>query len=85
MQLFDMEADPGEWHNLAGQTTYQALEAELKARLLNQFDPEAIERAIQESIPRRTLLNRWMKAVNLSWAYSPSFDTDQRTLDQYKT
>jgi choline-sulfatase len=83
VQLFDMEADPGEWHNLAGQGPYQALEAELRNRLLAQFDPLEIEQAIQASIPRRKLLKRWTEAVGLSWSYHPKYDPDQRTLDQY--
>ena len=44
-QLFDLEADPGEWHNLAGNPEYKEIETQLKTRMLEKFDPDAIEEA----------------------------------------
>lgn len=82
-QLFDMRNDPGEWKNLCGQAAYRELETDLRSRVLKQFDPAAIEQAIQESIPQRDLLKRWMEKAGVSWSYTPRFDSTQRTLDQY--
>lgn len=84
VQLFDLAADPGEWHNLARQPAYAPLEAEFRTRLLHQFDPAAIEREIQASIQQRQLLKRWTEMVGIDWAYTPEFKPGkQRTLDQY--
>lgn len=82
-QLFDMHADPDEWHNLSGNSAYATLEADLKSRILQQFDPAAIERDIQASIRRRRLLKTWGNKTGVSWKYTPEFETHKRTLDQY--
>ena len=82
-QLFDMQADPDELVNLHGQAAYQALTDELKARLLQQFDPPAVEAQIQQSIKTRTLLRTWSQQVNVSWEYTPFFDARRKTSDQY--
>jgi choline-sulfatase len=82
-QLFDMTADPDEWHNLAGKPEFAEIEQVLHQRLLNQFDPQAIEQAIQVSIPVRRILKAWMEQVDVSWAYTPTYDATKRVLDQY--
>lgn len=83
VQLFDMQNDPQEWHNLAGKPQYAAEETALRARLLAEFDPAAIESAIQQSIPVRRMLKAWMERVDVTWVYTPHFDADKRVLDQY--
>ena len=57
-QLFDLEADPGEWNNLCGDPAYAEVEAELRAHVLETFDPDAVERELQVSLERRALLGR---------------------------
>lgn len=85
VQLFDIVNDPDEWTNLAGKEDYKDIEKNLCARLLQEFNPGAIEKAIQESIPRRELLKRWSEITGVSWAYTPEFDSNKRVLDQYLT
>ena len=42
-QLFDLEADPEELHDLAGDPAHAALLAEMEARLRAELDPEAVD------------------------------------------
>jgi choline-sulfatase len=84
-QLFDMRRDPHEWDNLAGRPEFAAIQAELHRQVLEMFDPPAIERAIQASIPVRRVLKQWQEQTGVSWAYAPHFNATRRTLDQYLT
>jgi hypothetical protein len=38
-ELYDLEADPGEFHNLAGQSRAAAVERQMRQRLLAWYDP----------------------------------------------
>lgn len=82
-QLFDLEADPGEWHNLAGQPEYREIEAQLKARILEQFDPQAIDEAVSESVQKRTVIRRAMEISSTRWDVEPRFDATKGITDQY--
>jgi choline-sulfatase len=82
-QLFDLEADPGEWHNLSGRPGYKEIETQLQGRILRQFDPEAIEQAAQESVRKRTLIKRAMETTGTRWDVEPRFDPTRRISDQY--
>jgi choline-sulfatase len=73
-QLFDLEADPGEWANLAGEVDT----GELRAAILDRFDPEAIERAGVASVARRELIARAMALTPTRWDYSPVFDATKQ-------
>jgi len=73
-QLFDLENDPGEWNNLCGLPDYVQLEAELRALILERFDPDAVEVELRLSLERRTLLRAANEANDLHWDYSPFFD-----------
>ena len=42
-QLFDLEADPEELHDLAGDPAHAALLREMEARLRAMLDPEAVD------------------------------------------
>lgn len=73
-QLFDLDADPGEWTNLAGShdtTEYREL-------IRERFDPDAIARAGAESVPRRELIARAMAMTSTRWDYSPFFDATKQ-------
>jgi choline-sulfatase len=82
-QLFDMEDDPGEWVNLARRAEYNELIDDLHRRLLNHFQPEAIERNIRQSFKTRAILKKWSERTNVSWDYIPTFDVRRKTSDQY--
>jgi choline-sulfatase len=82
-QLFDLETDPGEWQNLCGDTAYDEIEKSLKGKMLEQFDPERIERDVMESIRKRELIKRAMGITHQRWDYLPFFDPQKTILDQY--
>jgi choline-sulfatase len=82
-QLFDLEADPGEWRNLAGRPAYKDIEEHLRARILAQFDPDGIERAVMESVHKRMLVKRAMALTGTRWDAEPRFDPAKGITDQY--
>jgi choline-sulfatase len=82
-QLFDLEADPGEWHNLAGLPEYKEIEEQLKARIFELFDPDAIDDAVMDSVRKRTLIKRAMESTHTRWDVEPRFDPTKGITDQY--
>jgi len=82
-QLFDLQADPGEWHNLAGDPAYADRKRALKAHILAQFDPEAIDIEVQASVRRRQLIREAMARTGTRWDVAPSYDPRRDTLSQY--
>lgn len=54
--LFDLEADPQERHNLAGQAQVAAIEKTLRAAVLDGWDPAAMNARILESQANRQLI-----------------------------
>ena len=77
-QLFDLARDPGEWQNLAGRPEHAAVEAELRAAILEQFDPDAIAAAGAASVRRRELVRRALEANGTSWDFEPVFDASRQ-------
>jgi choline-sulfatase len=82
-QLFDLEADPGEWDNLAGRLEYREIEERLQARILEQFDPDDIDTAVTESIQKRALIKQAMQSTTTRWDAEPRFDPAKGITDQY--
>jgi len=77
-QLFNTEHDPKEWKNLSGNPDYAELEDHMKCRILEKFDPDAIDIAVTKSLAKRTLVRDAMKAANISWDFSPYFDATRQ-------
>ena len=75
-QLFDLDADPGEWTNLAGAEPDVA--GALRAAILTRFDPEAIARSGEESVRRRDLIARAMTITGTRWDHQPVFDATKQ-------
>ena len=73
-QLFDLEADPGEWTNLAGRPEGD----ELRALVLERFDPDAIAAAGASSVRRRELIARAMTLTGTRWDHVPFFDATKQ-------
>ena len=77
-QLFDLESDPGEWRNLAGQPQLQELESWLRGLILAQFDPEWIAADGAASVRRRELIKAAMERNDTHWDYAPVFDATRQ-------
>jgi choline-sulfatase len=54
--LFDVAADPQELDDLAGRAPFAAIEADLRARLLRDWDPPAVDARVRASQRRRLFL-----------------------------
>jgi choline-sulfatase len=76
-QLFNLAGDPGEWINLAGRPEVRAIEEALRAEVLSQFDPDAIEQDVRESLRKRQLIKLANEANGLAWDYDPPFDASK--------
>jgi choline-sulfatase len=77
-QLFDLEKDPGEWNNLCGDPAYAEIEADLQSRILETFDPDAVEEELQESLLNRAVIKRTNEVNDMHWDYSPFFDATKQ-------
>jgi choline-sulfatase len=73
-QLFDLEADPGEWQNLAGDPELRDVETLLKNLILARFDPGRIAADGAASVRRREIIKAAMKRNDVHWDYAPVFD-----------
>ena len=73
-QLFDLHMDPGEWNNLCGDPAYHEVEERLRARILERFDPNAIEEELQASLLNRALVKEAVVGNDTHWDYSPPLD-----------
>jgi choline-sulfatase len=82
-QLFDLEADPGEWHNLIDDPAHAAVAADLRARILKRFDPGKMMGENLDSLYRRRYIRDVMQTNGTYWNYFPQFDARRSTLDQY--
>ena len=77
-QLFDLENDPGEWNNLSGNPAYASVEAEMRASILEKFDPDAVEAELQESLINRGIIKQTNEVNDMHWDYSPFFDATKQ-------
>lgn len=67
-QLFDLEADPGEWHNRAGNPDCAAVLAALEAEITGgRFDLARIGREVWDRLPMKAVVNRAMAANGTGW------------------
>lgn len=77
-QLFDLEADPEEWTNLAQHPPMQPLVEDLRALILAQFDPDQIEADGATSVRKRLVIREAMKRNNTHWDYAPHVDATRQ-------
>ena len=82
-QLFDLEADPGEWRNLAGDAAHAEVKAKLRAAILDQFDPDAIEREVAAGLERRRLIRSAMRQTGERWDAQIRLDGTRDAMAQY--
>ena len=55
-ELFDLDKDPGEMHNLADDPGYAEARQRLMKLVLHGWDPEALDAAVRIEQNRRTLI-----------------------------
>lgn len=60
-ELFDLEADPQEQRNLAEDTTYAPLLDEMMTRVLADWDPDMMVRALEQRDREAALLTDWAR------------------------
>jgi choline-sulfatase len=82
-QLFDLDVDPKEWNNLAGNPEYAQVETDLRNAILERFDLDAIEADVRRSINARRLIRQAMRRNGTLWDYAPTFDPNKDALQQY--
>jgi choline-sulfatase len=82
-QLFNLAEDPDEWHNLVDDPAFAQTASELKARILEKFDPDEIHARVMDSFHRRMLIAEAMRRNGTSWDPEPHFDPSRNSLDQY--
>jgi choline-sulfatase len=80
-QLFDLEADPQERHDLAGDPRYTALREQLERRVLDGWDPEAIARRMRERRRAKDLLGAWAQKVEPQDSYRWPLGPEHNRLD----
>ena len=56
-QLYDLETDPNEFHDLAEDTTYQSILEDLQAQLLSHWNPVDLEQPVRRSQKERMLID----------------------------
>jgi choline-sulfatase len=70
--LFDLDKDPHERHNVFGKTGYQEIGAELRERVLRDFDFVQIEARIMQSQKERLILHEALqKGERTKWDHVP--------------
>ncbi len=58
VELYDLESDPGEFHDLAGDPRYALIVSEMTARILSHWDPVALKAKVIRSQKERLLIER---------------------------
>ena len=77
--LFDLESDPLEQTDLAGQSEVAEIEAELRDIALADWDPDQIERdVIASQQVRKIILEAQATGTPVSWDHQPFFDASQQ-------
>jgi choline-sulfatase len=78
--LFNLDTDPDELLNLAGQACHAQTEQDLHARLIQDWEPAGVHACILASQRERLFLAELAKdsAVSPNWAYQAFVDDTQR-------
>lgn len=74
-QLYDLDTDPGELHDLAGSPDHREIRRSLHETMLAHQDPEAVRQRVVASQQRRKLVFAAnMCGTHTPWDYSPKQD-----------
>ena len=82
-QLFDLNADPGEWHNLANDPSHKTTAMHMRNLILDRFDPDSMAAENLDSLYRRRLIRDSMTKHGQTWAHTPAYDARKGASDQY--
>ncbi len=78
-QLFDLESDPLEQHNLSGRPELQAAEERLASWVSQEWKDGALEQRILDDQRKRLLIKDAMRKAHYpSWDYQPVFDASRQ-------
>ncbi len=78
-QLFNLEADPGEWDNRAGDPAVAAVEAELDDIVTKgQFDLDFIEKDVWDRLAQKQVVNQAMAINGTAWDYEVKANAAQQ-------
>jgi len=78
-QLYDLEADPHEWHDLASDPAYADVTRDLRARLMHDWDPDKADLLIRESQHRRAFLkDALFQGKYTTWDFQPFVDAGRQ-------
>jgi choline-sulfatase len=78
-QLFDLEKDPNELHNLADRQEFQDLRRDFQAELLQHWDNEALHKQVIDNQHRRRLVYRALRrGQHTPWDFQPYQDASQK-------
>lgn len=82
-QLFDVDADPGEWSNLAEDPAHKDTADRLRGAILKEFDPDWMEQENLESLYRRQLVRDVNLKHKRTWAHKVEWDQTKGAAGQY--
>lgn len=77
-QLFCVDTDPEEQHNLSGNPDYHDMEEELRELILNTFNPQEVLDYLDISNRRKKIVKEAMERTNTAWDYVPAVDESRR-------
>ena len=72
VELYDLQADPGEFSNLVGMPEYQAVQEALTRRVLAGWNPEAVSADVRRSHRHRQIIGGLQFAVTSRPAAAPT-------------
>jgi hypothetical protein len=81
-QLFDLQDDPAEMNDLAARPPYAEVRDALAARVLADWDPEAIARRMAGRVASKRLLQAWARTVDPPDSYRWPVKMEDNWLEQ---